>query len=79
MTVMTGDMTQRTIAGATGGGEAIGYRPHHPIACMEGELGLHANMTLVCPHVHTKPHDRRTQAAVNHSVALLICELASFL
>lgn len=68
---------QATIASAT---STVGWEivtPHHPIVCNAGELFYDEDGVLSCEHVKPEKGDGRTQQAVNHSVAMLLFELAS--
>jgi hypothetical protein len=51
-------------------------RPHHPITCAGGELFYDEDNTFRCEHVSVPADDERTQHCVNHSIALLLVELA---
>lgn len=48
---------------------------HHPITCT-GNLAYDEDGSLSCDHQKMEPDDPRTQAVLNHSMALLIIELA---
>jgi hypothetical protein len=50
-------------------------QPHHPIQC-PGRLALHADGSLECEHTAVGPDDLRTSHCLDHSMALLIIELA---
>ena len=50
-------------------------RPHQPITCTT-ELRLEADGTFACDHSSAPSGDTRTQFCINHSVALLLIELA---
>lgn len=50
-------------------------RPHHPITCV-GELRYDDEGCLACEHVQVAADDRRTRACLDHSMALLLIELA---
>lgn len=58
---------------ACGGGSEI--RPHHPITCST-ELAYHDDGTLACEHAAAPPDDPRTRYCIDHSLALLLIELA---
>lgn len=51
------------------------YYPHHPITCTT-KLRLEEDGTLACEHTSVPPTDSRTQACLNHSIAILLLELA---
>ena len=48
--------------------------PHHPITCFGGPLAYDGR--LVCDHAVAPKGDPRTRAALNHTVAVLLMELA---
>jgi len=50
-------------------------RPHHPITCTT-ELRLEDDGTFACHHAFVSSSDLRTRSCINHSVALLLLELA---
>lgn len=52
--------------------------PHHPITCLE-TLTYDAAGIFACPHAKAEPNDRRTRECLNHSVAILLLELAALL
>jgi hypothetical protein len=70
---MKGIDLQATLA--TGSATSELMRPHHPILC-RSTLSLADDGALSCGHATAGPGDRRTQACIDHSVALLIIELA---
>lgn len=71
---MTGpNQLQSTLAAQSASGSVV--MPHHPITC-HGELRYERDGSFRCEHVRVGPGDRRTQACVNHSVALLLFEMA---
>jgi hypothetical protein len=49
--------------------------PHHPITCTT-ELRLEDDGTFACRHASAPSDDLRTRSCINHSVALLLLELA---
>jgi|GEM_PF-179564 len=49
--------------------------PHHPITCNAG-LRYFEDGSLACAHATTSPDDLRTKYCVDHSIALLLVELA---
>jgi hypothetical protein len=51
-------------------------KPHHPISCHDELLWLAEDGTLGCPHARVPAGDRRTQGCVDHSIAILLLELA---
>lgn len=52
------------------------YKPHHPITCAS-DLRYEEDGTLACEHIAVGPNDRRTQYCLDHSIALLMMQLAS--
>lgn len=66
---------QSTIAVASATGSQSPF-PHHPCTC-SGGLWYNEDGSFGCDHVKMPPDDPRTQACVNHSIALLLLELAS--
>lgn len=68
---------QATISSATASNYE-GYvppLPHHPITCTAG-LYYDEEGVLSCDHAKTEKGDPRTQAGLNHSVAILLLEFA---
>jgi hypothetical protein len=68
---------QATISAATAGQpdyEAV--LPHHPITCTAG-LFFDEEGELYCDHAKAPKGDKRTQSGLNHSMAILLLELAS--
>lgn len=63
-----------TTAG-TGEGQVL-ILPHHPLVCGAG-IYFDEEGDFSCDHAKAPHKDRRTQAALNHSLAILIVELAS--
>lgn len=62
---------------ATASHGPVAHHPHHPVTCSVNEpLSLTDDGALHCPHTSTPPNDHRTRECINHSVALLIIELA---
>lgn len=49
--------------------------PHHPITC-GGELRYAEDGTFGCEHAEVPPGDLRTRQCIDHSLALLLIELA---
>jgi len=62
-------------ASATGDEAATSVRPHHPITCTSA-LRLEPDGSLVCDHAAAPAGDQRTRSCLNHSLALLLMELA---
>lgn len=65
---------QTTLATATSAGESP-TGPHHPIMC-QGRLRFEEDGTLRCDHVGVPPDDPRTVQVLNHTIAILLIELA---
>lgn len=55
---------------------AANYEPHHPICC-QTTLRLEEDNSFSCDHLTVPADDPRTRSCIDHSVALLIIELAS--
>lgn len=67
---------QATLSSCSASGdEAAVVRPHDPITCTS-ELRLEPDGSLLCDHAAAPADDQRTRACVNHSLALLLIELA---
>lgn len=76
ITAQNGVNLQATIASCTAiGGEEV-VLPHHPITCTGG-LYFDEDGDLSCDHAKAPHNNKRTQACVNHSVAVLLIELGS--
>lgn len=69
---------QATISAATAGTspESEPCLPHHPITCAIGDIYFDEEGDFSCDHAKVSRGDRRTQAALIHSMACLIVELA---
>lgn len=68
---------QATISAATAGNsEQEMVLPHHPITCTQG-LYYDEEGELSCDHAKSPKGNKRTQASLNHSMAILLVELAS--
>lgn len=64
---------QSTLATSSSGlGQEV--TPHNPITCTS-KLFLHEDGTFACEHAHVPAGDTRTQACVDHSIALMLIEL----
>jgi hypothetical protein len=50
-------------------------QPHHPITCST-DLRLEDDGTFACQHASAPSGDLRTRSCINHSVAMLLIELA---
>lgn len=66
---------QASLAAASAGTYADLPKPHHPITC-DGNLRYLEDGTFACPHTAVPPEDVRTKLCLDHSVALLLVELA---
>jgi hypothetical protein len=75
LTNTTGINLQATLSASSSGtiSEVVGH--HHPITCTSGELELDED-GLRCPHASVPADDPRTQECVDHSVAILLIEVA---
>lgn len=65
---------QATLSASSAGGDSPVQGKHHPITCPE-ELELDED-GLRCPHASVPADDERTLACVDHTVAILLIELA---
>lgn len=67
---------QATLSASSAGTEQGRYDPHHPITCAgELELDFEAG-EFRCPHAGVPVNEERTTYCLQHSIALLIIELA---
>lgn len=66
---------QATLAASSQTPEIVS--PHHPITCANGELRYEEDGTFSCEHASVPPNDARTRHVVQHSIALLILQLAT--
>ena len=74
----TGEMNlQATLSSssAIGNDESTAVHPHHPITCASS-LRLEPDGSLRCDHAAAPEDDQRTRFCLNHSLALLLMELA---
>lgn len=71
---------QSTIASTTAANSAdrdpLLVGSHHPITC-QGPLYFDEEGEFSCEHAKAQRGESRTQACLNHSVAMLLIELAS--
>jgi hypothetical protein len=73
---MIGDFRLQTALAASSATADSPTAGHHPVACKDGGLSLHEDGRFACDHAVVGPDDPRTQQAIDHSVALLLIELA---
>jgi hypothetical protein len=67
---------QTTLASSSAGVQSeVPVFPHHPITC-SGTLSYEADGQFSCEHASAPPGDARTQLCVDHSIAILLLELA---
>jgi hypothetical protein len=60
-------------ASSSGVGEAIS--PHFPLTCSTSSvLSLEEDGSLACEHARVPAGDPRTQACIDHSIAILLIE-----
>lgn len=52
------------------------HYPHHPITCT-GDLYYCEDGSFGCDHAEVGPEDERTVYCIQHSIALLLIEIAS--
>lgn len=64
---------QQTLSSATANGDTV--FPHHPITCAS-ELLYNDDNSFECEHTKVMYDDVRTNAAIRHSIVLLILEPA---
>lgn len=64
---------QATLSASSANAEV--YSPHHPITC-QSRLWLHEDGSLECEHVRSEPDDERVKHCIDHSIALLLIEIA---
>ena len=67
---------QPALASESTGSRWPPMEPHHPITC-RGPLWFYEDERFACEHVTVPPDDPRTKAALNHTVAVLLLELAA--
>lgn len=73
---LSGSQLQSTISAATSGiGKLPEGAPHHPISCSD-KIYFDDSGIFSCEHVEVPANDERTQACLNHSLALLLIEEA---
>lgn len=73
---LSGSQLQSTIAAATSGiGKLPEGIPHHPITCTD-KIYYDEGGVFSCEHGEVPANDERTQAALIHSLALLLIEEA---
>jgi hypothetical protein len=65
---------QATLSASSSG---VGDPPpgHHPITCSQSLLFFHEDNSLACEHTQAPAGDRRTQACLDASVAILLFEV----
>jgi hypothetical protein len=76
VTVAGGVNLQATLSASSACGDFSEVRPHHPITC-SGALAFHDDGTFACEHAVAPPDDPRTRHCLDHSMALLLIELAA--
>jgi len=65
---------QATLSASSSGlGDPVA--PHHPITCSSSPLRLADDNSLACEHVRVPAGEPRTQACLDHSMAILLIEL----
>lgn len=67
---------QAILSSSSAGASDVPIVPHHPITCHQGELMFHDDGQLSCQHAAAPPGEPRTQQCINHSIAILLFELA---
>jgi len=66
---------QATLSSASATGDEAAVQPHHPITCASS-LRLEPDGSLLCDHAAAPADDGRTRSCLNHSLALLLMDLA---
>jgi hypothetical protein len=69
---------QATLSSSSAGSALEGETPpspHHPITCTS-TLWYAEDGAFGCEHVRVPPNDTRTKFCIDHSIALLLIELA---
>lgn len=66
---------QATLSSSSSTNSLEAVIPHHPVTC-PGELALDVDGTFRCPHATASPDNHRTQHCIDHSIALLLIEIA---
>jgi hypothetical protein len=66
---------QAILSSSSAGASDVPVVPHHPITC-PGELRLHDDGRLSCQHATAPPGEQRIQQCIDHSIAILLLELA---
>ncbi len=65
---------QTTLAASSSGVGDPPPGPHHPLSC-QSTLELGEDNSLACEHTQVPAGDARTQACVDHSIAILLIEV----
>jgi len=60
---------------ASSANNGLTVNPHHPITCTSA-LQFEEDGTFACEHVAVPSDDRRTKHCIDHSIAMLLIELA---
>lgn len=66
--------TQAAIGAASG--SSFEVKPHHPITCRSTLRLDPEDGTFTCEHTQVPITEKRTRACINHSIAILILEVA---
>lgn len=66
---------QATLSASSSSAHSEVAGKHHPITCTAAELEFDED-GLRCPHASAPAGDQRTQDCVDHSVAILLIEMA---
>ena len=66
---------QGMLAASSAGTSEVAVGPHHPITC-QTSLRFHGDGRLSCDHATAPPGERRTLFCLEHSIAILLLELA---
>jgi hypothetical protein len=66
---------QAALSSSTAGASEVAVLPHHPITC-RGELWLGDDGSFSCDHATAPSGEARSQLCIDHSIAILLVELA---
>jgi hypothetical protein len=67
---------QATLSSSSAMSQCPVIRPHHPITCSNGQLFYDEDNTFRCEHASVPSDDERTRHCIDHSIALLLIEIA---
>lgn len=67
---------QATLSASSAGADDTVISPHHPILCTD-QLEYHPDGRFSCPHAEVPENDPRTRDVLQHTIAILIMEMAA--